>query len=113
MARLIGDRFVPESVQSRRRSVRSRLNEIREPIRSRREDLVPGPDLVGTAERQVSDLRDSFVSRDSIVASLREMVDGGDGDGEGSGNGNGESSSNSGSSNGTGSRGRSGDEVRA
>lgn len=120
MARLLGDRLVPESIQSRRRSFRSRVESLRDPIRSRRRSLVPGPDLIGMAEQQVSDLRDSFVSRDSVIASLRDIVDGGMGGDGGSGDGNGESSGNdgsgssgNGSSGSSGSRGRSGDEVRA
>lgn len=113
MSTLLGDRFVPESLQSRRRSVRRRLRDIREPVRSRREDMVPGPDLIGTAERQVSDLRNSFVNRDSVIVSLRGMMNGINGDGEeqeeeNGGESNGENNTTSGSS-----RGRVGDEVRA
>lgn len=113
MARLLGDRFVPESVQSRRRSIRSRVNSLRDPIRSRRAEFVPGPDLIGTAERQISDLRDSFVARDSAIASLREMADGKMSDDEGSKNGNGEPSGKDKSADESGSRGRSGEEVTA
>lgn len=108
MATLLGERFVPESVQSRRRSMRRRLNDLREPVRSRREDLVPGPDLIGTAETRIDDLRRSFVTRDSAVASFREMLNMGDDEEVENGEEmeNGENGSEP-------TRGRSGDEVRA
>lgn len=113
MARMLGERFIPESVQSRRRSLRQRLGSLRDPIRTRREEFVPGPDLIGTAEEQLSDLRDSFVSRDSVVASIRDAVGGMTGDDGESEDGSGGSSGDNSSNGESGSRGRSGDEVRA
>lgn len=113
MARLLGDRIMPESIQSRRRSLRNRLDNLRDPVRSRREDMVPGPDLIGTAENRLSDLRDSIVSRDSATASFREML-GMDSDDSGSVvNGNGESDTADDVVREEGSRGRTGEEVRA
>lgn len=69
--RLIGDRVLPESVTSRRRQFRSRLQELREPIRSRREDLVPGPDIIGRLESSVVNLRDRFTSREGLLSRIR------------------------------------------
>lgn len=113
MSTLLGDRFVPESLQSRRRSMRRRLRDVREPVRSRREDMVPGPDLIGTAERQVSDLRNSFVNRGSVVGSLREMMDGVNGNEEEQEEENGEEQNGENNMTSDSSRGRVGDEVRA
>lgn len=73
MARMLGDRFLPESVQGTRRRVRNRLQDLRQPIRRRREDLVPGPDLVGQAESRFRDFRDRFVSRDGLLARMRSQ----------------------------------------
>lgn len=74
MAKLLGDKFLPESVATRRRSVRKSIRSLRDPVRNFRESTVPGPDVVGMAENTVLDLRDSFTTRDSLVAKLRDMT---------------------------------------
>jgi len=74
MARLFGDRFLPESVTTRRRSLRRRIRSLREPVRSTRESTVPGPNIIGTAENKLSGLRDRFVRRDALVSRLRSMT---------------------------------------
>lgn len=74
--RLIGDRVLPESVTSRRRQLRSRLRELRDPIRTRREDLVPGPDIIGMVESNLMNLRDRFTSRDGLLSRIRAQRDG-------------------------------------
>lgn len=71
MARLLGDRVLPESVQSRRRQLRTRLQDLRQPIRQRRTDL-PTPDIIGTAETQITRLRDRFVTRESVLERIQE-----------------------------------------
>lgn len=73
MARMLGDRVLPEAVQSQRRKLRSRLQSVREPVRSFREQNIPGPDVVGTVENQVTDLRSKVVSRDSVIGRVKEM----------------------------------------
>lgn len=81
MAQLLGDRFLPESVTSARQRLRSRVADLREPIRSRRVELMPGPDLVGRAEDQVMNLRTRFVRRESLLDRIR-MQRGDDSNGE-------------------------------
>lgn len=76
MARMLGDRFLPDSVSAARRSLRERAMDLREPIRSRRQSLVPGPDVIGKTETKISDLRDSFMSRDGVLARMRERNSG-------------------------------------
>lgn len=100
MVRMLGDRVLPESVQARRRQVRQRVNSLREPVRSFREEKIPGPDVVGKTERQLSSLRDRFVSRDAVVERVRQIRSdsSSDGSGSGSGSGNGSGSSNTRSS---------------
>lgn len=89
MARMLGDRLLPESVQSRRRQLRQRAQNLRDPIRNRRENLVPGPDVFGRAESTASDLRDRFVQRDGVVSRIRARRNGNDNSGNGNSNGNG------------------------
>lgn len=74
MARMLGENFLPESVQSARRRVRNRVQDVRQPIRQRREDLVPGPDVIGMTEQRLSGLRDRFVSRDGLLSRVREQA---------------------------------------
>lgn len=76
--RLIGDRVLPEGIASRRRQLRGRLQELREPIRSRRQELVPGPDVIGRVESTVVDLRDRFTARDGLLARIRQQREGGE-----------------------------------
>lgn len=82
MAQLLGDRVLPESVVSARRRVRSRVSDLREPLRSRRESLVPGPDIIGMIEENVSQMRTRFVRRDNLLDRIRSRR-GGDGQGTG------------------------------
>lgn len=91
MAPMLGERFLPDSVNSRRRMVRSRIRDLREPLRSRRQNLVPGPDIIGRAENTVMDLRDRFVSRDSVLGKMKSKM------GSGSSGSSGGSKSGSGS----------------
>lgn len=93
---MLGDNVLPESVQSRRRQVRSRLDSLREPIRQRRQNTVPGPDVVGRAEDAFTGLRNRAVSRDSVLERISDMRGNGNGGGNGSGDNSG---SDSGSSN--------------
>lgn len=74
MARLVGDRYLPESFVSRRRSMRQKIRELRNPVRSFRESNVPGPDVVGKVEDTLMGARDSFVRRDALVSRLRDMA---------------------------------------
>lgn len=67
MPRMIGEGFLPEAVQSQRNKLRNRLLDLREPIRSTREDLVPGPDVLGKVENTVKDFRDRVVTRESVI----------------------------------------------
>lgn len=98
MARMLGERVLPETVQSRRRQLRNRVTDLREPIRNRREDLVPGPDLVSKMESQLTDFRNSFVDRDSVMSRIKEAAPVGDSSGGSSDSGNGGSGSNGSSS---------------
>lgn len=74
MPRFLGDRFLPESVVVRRRSVRRRVRNLRNPIRSFRESNIPGPDVVGSVENTVLGARNRIVTRDALVNSLRDMA---------------------------------------
>lgn len=94
MARLLGDSVLPERVQSRRRSLRNRLTELRDPVRRFREQNVPGPDVVGRLESNVSDLRDRFVSRTTVLERIRQRRQDGEGEQQGQ-NGNAQGSGSS------------------
>lgn len=63
---------MPEAVQSRRRTLRSRLRSMRRPLKQTRQDVVPGPDLIGKLENNVSNVRDRFVTRDSVLGRIKE-----------------------------------------
>lgn len=63
---------LPERVNQRRRQVRQRLQSLREPIRSRREQLVPGPDVVGSVEQRFADLRGQVTQRNNILERIRQ-----------------------------------------
>lgn len=83
---------MPSSVQRQRRRIREKVVDLREPIRQRRENLVPGPNIIGTVEDKLTDVRDSFVTRDSVVSRIKDRM----GDEETSGdNGSGGSSTSS------------------
>lgn len=87
MARMLGERFLPESVTQRRRSLRNRVQDLREPIRQFREQNVPGPDLIGRAESSIMGLRNRFVERDSVLSGIMARRSGGGGGAEAEGNG--------------------------
>lgn len=72
LADMLGNRILPNSVVSARRRVRERLSEVRRPVRQFREDNVPGPDVIGNVEAQLTELRDNFMQRESVVSSIRE-----------------------------------------
>lgn len=72
MARLLGDAVLPEQVQSRRRSLRNRLTELRQPVRRFREQNIPGPNVVGMVGNNLTDLRDRFVSRTTVLERIQE-----------------------------------------
>ena len=100
---LLGERALPDSVQSRRRSLRNRLEDLRDPIRERRESTVPGPDLIGRGEDVVEQARTRVATRDSPIGSLLSRIrnrgdspDNGNG-GSGNGGNNSGNDSNSGS----------------
>lgn len=95
MARMLGERLFPESVTQRRRQLRNRVQDLREPVRRFREQNVPGPDLVGRAESSVMSLRDRFVDRDSVLSGIMTRRGGSSGGG-GSGGGGSSGTSNSG-----------------
>lgn len=71
MARLLGDRLLPDSVVERRGQFRERVMDMRQPLRQFRERNVPGPDLIGTAEDRFTDLRDRVVSRNSVLSRIQ------------------------------------------
>lgn len=94
MPRMLGERVLPESVQARRRQIRNRVTDLRQPIRNRRQNLVPGPDLIGEAETRFMNLRDRVVDRNSVLSRIKEASPIGNDNGGGS-----NSASNSGGSN--------------
>jgi hypothetical protein len=63
---------LPDAVSERRRELRQRLQSLREPIRSRREQFVPGPDVVGSVEERLMDLRSQVTQRENILERIRE-----------------------------------------
>lgn len=91
---MLGENLLPESVNRRRRQVRARVRDLRDPIRERRADLVPGPDVIGRAEESVLSLRDRVVNRDGLIERIRERRNGN------SGGGGSDTSGSSGNSNG-------------
>lgn len=73
MSPMLGEGILPQSVNDTRRRVRSRLRSVREPVRSTRQDLVPGPDLIGRAESSAAQLRDRVVNRDGLLQRVRSQ----------------------------------------
>lgn len=67
MPQLLGEDILPDSVNSQRRKVRERVSSFRQPLKNRRQDAVPGPDLVGSFESKVKNLRSKAVSRDGLA----------------------------------------------
>lgn len=56
--------------------MRTKLQDLREPVRQKREDLVPGPDLVGRVEGTLTQTRSRFVSRDAVLDRLAGVLPG-------------------------------------
>lgn len=110
MPQMLGENILPDSVNTRRRRVRERVQSLREPLRSTRENLVPGPDVVGKLENQIMDARDRVVQREGALQGMdlgsRLMQlrgsdsgsDGSNGSSNNSGSSGGDSSSSRGSS---------------
>lgn len=102
---LIGDNLLPEAAVSQRRSMRQRLRSLRDPLRSFRQDNIPGPNVIGQLEDRIVDTRDQFVSNDRVLSRLQDLrgnggiIGNGDsGNGSNGSNGSGNSGGNSGSS---------------
>ena len=76
MPEMLGNNFLPESVTSARRRFREQVMQIRRPVRRFRENNVPGPDIVGTVEDELTSLRDNFVRRESVLSQInrRSMI---------------------------------------
>jgi hypothetical protein len=68
---LLGERLLPDSVNTKRRQVRSRLEEVRRPLKNKRKSLSP-VDVIGMTENNLADIRDRFVQRNSVVDRIRE-----------------------------------------
>lgn len=83
MADMLGGRVLPEMLNEQRRKLRSRLRDVRQPIRERREQSVPGPDVVGGAEEKLSDARQRLLDRDLPTDAL-PSIRGDDSDDSGS-----------------------------
>lgn len=77
MAEMLGNRVLPESVVTRRRRVRERINNLRRPVKEFRQENVPGPDVIGKVESTTLDVRDKFVTRDSVLQMIRDRRNGG------------------------------------
>lgn len=88
MPQLLGDRLLPESVVSRRSQFRDRVRELRRPVRRFRENTVPGPDIIGSAEQRLTDVRNRLVSRQSVLDRIQARRGGGGGGGNGGGSNN-------------------------
>jgi len=54
---MLGNRLLPETVNEQRRKVRSRLRSLRRPIQERREQAVPGPDVIGGTEERLNSIK--------------------------------------------------------
>lgn len=73
MSPMLGENVLPESVNDLRRRARSQVRSLRQPIRQRRENLVPGPDLIGQTETTLMDLRDRVTTRDGLLSRIRNQ----------------------------------------
>ena len=98
MAELLGERALPDSVQNQRERLRSQLEDLRDPIRSRRVSTVPGPDLIGRGEEAITDARRRVITRDSPIGGILSRITGDDS--EDGGNSGGSGGSNGGNSSG-------------
>jgi hypothetical protein len=76
MPEMLGNNFLPESVTSARRRFREQVMQMRRPVRRFRERNVPGPDIVGRVESELTSLRDNFVRRESVLSQInrRNMI---------------------------------------
>lgn len=74
MARMFGEGVLPESVNARRRQLRNRLQDLRDPVRNFREENIPGPDVIGSLEGSLMNLRTSVVERDSVLSGVRDRL---------------------------------------
>lgn len=106
---LLGDNLLPEAVMSQRRSMRTRLRNLRDPVRQFRENTIPGPNVLGQLEDRVIQMRDRFVTREMALSRLQDLRGGGGGmmnrgGNSGSNSGGGSGSGSSSSPNGSGSR---------
>ena len=75
MSPMLGESILPETVNDARRRVRNRVSSVRQPLRRSRQDLVPGPDIIGRAESNFNDLRNRVVNRDGLIERVREQSD--------------------------------------
>jgi hypothetical protein len=73
MSPMLGESVLPEAVNDARRRVRSQVRSLRQPIRQRRESLVPGPDVIGQTETTLMDLRDRVATRDGLLSRVRSQ----------------------------------------
>lgn len=73
MSPMLGESVLPETVNDARRRVRNRVSSMRQPLRRSRQDLVPGPDLIGRAESSFTDLRNRFVNREGLIERVRSQ----------------------------------------
>jgi len=84
MPHMLGENFLPESVQSRRRQFREKVNNLRQPIKNFRENTVPGPNVVGKAESQLQGLKNQFFSREGVLSRIKSFRSQQSGSGSGS-----------------------------
>jgi hypothetical protein len=85
---LLGDNILPDVIQERRESLRMRLQELRSPIREKRQQVVPGPDVIGEVEMKAIRSRNRLVNRDMSLSELTDSIPGvGDSDDGTGGNG--------------------------
>jgi len=73
MPHMLGENFLPESVQSRRRQFREKVNNLRQPLKDFRQSNVPGPNLVGKAETQFQSVKDKFFSREGVLKRIKSF----------------------------------------
>lgn len=71
---LLGDKILPDVIQERRESLRMRLQELRSPIREKRQQVVPGPDVIGEVEMKAIRSRDKLVNRDMSLSELTDSI---------------------------------------
>lgn len=79
MPEMLGNNFLPSSITSARRRFREKVTELREPVKRFREQNIPGPDVIGKTEEQMTSLRDDFVRRESVLSSIKDRASGSNG----------------------------------